>query len=130
MTEMSDFLEIELLDHVLKGDAYTAPTDPYAALYTATPSDSGGGTEVSGSAYARTIIPFTDAAAAGSIDNSADCTFPTASGGNWGTVTHMSIMDASTAGNFLFWAPLAASKVVNDADTFKFAAGDLIVNLD
>ena len=49
----TNFLETEILDHVFAGAAYTAPGTLYLGLYTATPSDTGGGTELSGSAYAR-----------------------------------------------------------------------------
>jgi hypothetical protein len=127
-TAISDFLENKLLDHVLRNTAYTQPATVYAALYTATPSDTGGGTEVSGGAYARTAVTF-GAAASGSISNSADVTFPAATG-NWGTVTHVGIFDASTAGNLLFWGALTASKTINNGDQFKFLATKLVVSLD
>jgi len=54
----SDYLETKVLDHVFAGVAYTAPGTHYVALFTAAPSDSGGGTEVSGGAYARQTIAF------------------------------------------------------------------------
>ena len=47
MAGFSDFLETKVLEHVFGGSAYTAPTTLHIALYTAAPSDSGGGTEVS-----------------------------------------------------------------------------------
>jgi hypothetical protein len=47
----SDYLELELLDHVLGGADYSRPSPVHVALFTATPSDSGGGTEVSGNNY-------------------------------------------------------------------------------
>ena len=58
MAGFSDFLETKVLDHVFGGTAYTAPTTLYVALYTAAPTDSGGGTEVSGGAYARQTAAF------------------------------------------------------------------------
>ena len=129
MAAMTDYLENELIDHVLRNLAYTSPTTVYAALFTAAPGEAGGGTEVSGNAYARTAVTF-GAPTAGATDNTADVTFPTASGGNWGTVTHVAIFDASTAGNMLLYGALTASKVVNDGDTFKFNTGDLDVTFD
>ena len=53
MAGFSDYLEDKVLDHVFGGTAYTAPTTLYVALYTVAPTDTGGGTEVSGGAYAR-----------------------------------------------------------------------------
>ena len=52
MAGFSDYLEDKVLDHVFGGNAYTAPSTLYVALYTVAPTDTGGGTEVSGGAYA------------------------------------------------------------------------------
>ncbi len=128
MAGFSDFLEDELLDHVFRNAAYTPPATVYVALYTAAPSDSGGGTEVSGGSYARTAATF-GAASGGAIANSGAVTFPQASA-SWGTVTHFGIFDASSAGNLLAWAALTASKAVGSGDTAEFAIGDLDVTLD
>jgi len=128
MTAMSDYLENELLDHVLKVGSWTAPTDIYVALFTAD-----GGLEastltgeVSGGSYARTTATF-GAAASGTSTNSADCTFPTASAA-WGTVSHCAIIENSGGTNVLYHGSLSANKVVNSGDTFKFNAGDLSVS--
>ena len=50
MAGFSDYLEDKVLDHGFGGTAYTAPTTLYVALYTVAPTDTGGGTEVSGGA--------------------------------------------------------------------------------
>lgn len=136
MAAFSDFLENELLDHILRNEAYTPPTSVWIALHTA---DNGleAGTitaEVTGGAYARIEVGGASGrsfalAAAGLTDNEQDITFVTATA-NWGTVTHMSIMDASTAGNVLFHGALTLSKTINNGDTFKFNLGDLDVSLD
>lgn len=130
MTAISDFLENELLDHVLRNLSYTAPATVYAHLYTSATADAGTGTEVSGGAYAATAITFGTNAASGSISSTADCTFPTATA-SWGTVGWATIEDAAaTTANWLFHGALAASKVVNNGDTFKFNSGDITVTLD
>jgi hypothetical protein len=54
MAGFSDYLEDKVLDHVFGGNAYTAPSTLYVALYTVAPSDTGGGTEVSGGEVALT----------------------------------------------------------------------------
>lgn len=127
-TSISDYLENKLLDHVMRNTAYTSPATVYAALYTAAPSDSGGGTEVSGGSYARVAITC-GAASGGSISNSAIVNFGTASG-SWGTLTHAGVFDASSAGNLLFWGALAASKTVASGDSFTFPVGNLVAALD
>jgi hypothetical protein len=128
MANISDYLENKILDHTLATTAYTKPTNVYIALYTAAPSDAGGGTEVSGGAYARQVATF-GAASAGSTSNSADITFPVATA-SWNTITHIGILDASTAGNLLWHGALSASKAIATNDQFKIAAGNLTVSLN
>lgn len=129
MAGMSDYLELEILDHILGVGSYTAPT-PYVALFTAAPSDAGGGTEVSGGSYARVNASSAfSAAASGASANTSPITFPTATA-SWGTVTHVGIYDASTSGNLLCWAALDASKVVGSGDVLAFSTGDLEITLD
>lgn len=132
MAAKSDFLEAAILNHVFRTTAYTQPSALHIALFTAAPSDSGGGTEVSGGAYARVQVARADAqwtapGAAGLIDNVNAITFPTATA-NWGTVTHVGIFDAATAGNLLYHGAITTSKTVNSGDTFSFAAGTLDIS--
>ena len=54
----SEALEINLLNHVFAGTNYPPPSAIFIALYTAAPSASGGGTEVSGGAYVRMPVTF------------------------------------------------------------------------
>ena len=131
MAELSNFLENELMDHILRNLAYTSPTTVYVALFTDDPTDADSGTEVSGGSYAREAVGATSgwAGSGGATDNAADVDFGTATA-NWGTVTHTAVMDAATAGNMLFHGALTASKTVNNGDSFKFAIGALDVSLD
>jgi hypothetical protein len=123
----SDYLETKVLDHVFGGTAYTAPATLYVALFTAAPSDSGGGTEVSGGGYARQTIAFTTSG--DTTSNTAAVEFPTATA-NYGTVTHVGIFDASTAGNLMAWAALTASKTIETGDVFRIPLGDLDITLN
>ena len=124
---VSDYLETKVLDHVFAGTAYTAPTTLYVALFTAAPSDSGGGTEVSGGAYARQTIAFTTSG--DTTSNNAAVEFPTATA-NYGTVTHVGIYDASTAGNLMAWAALTSSKTIETGDVLRIPSGDLDITLN
>jgi hypothetical protein len=131
MSAASDYLENEVLDHVLgKGTRnFTSPADLYIGLWTA---DNGleAGTitgEVSGGSYAREAVSF-DAAATGSTSNTSTVTFTTATG-NWGTITHVAIMDALTSGNVLFHGAVTSSKTIETGDTFQISAGNLTVTL-
>jgi len=126
MSSFTDFLENELLDHAFRGASWTAPSSVHLALFTANPSDSGGGTEVSGSGYSRQAITF-GAASAGAISNTAAVAF-TASGGSFGSVTAIGIFDAATTGNMLAWDAIT-SATVGDGDTITFAIGDIDISL-
>ena len=125
MAALSDHAEKLLLDFLMTTGTATRPTNWYVALYTGAPSDSGGGTEVSGAGYARQAVAF-DAATSpgGTTSNSGDVSF-TAAGGNYGTVTHLGIFDASSSGNLLWHGALTADKTVEDGDTITFTAGNI-----
>ena len=125
MAALSDYAEKLLLDWMMTTGSATRPTAWYVALYTAAPSDSGGGTEVSGNGYSRQSVTF-DAATSptGTTSNTGAVSF-TASGGSWGTITHMGIFDASTSGNLLWHGSLTASKTIGDGDTLQFAIGNI-----
>ena len=127
MAEFSNYLEDALINATLRNTAYTSPTTVYVSLYTSDPTDADTGTEVSGGSYARTSVTF-DAPSNGVTQNSADVTFPTSTA-SWGTVTHIGIHDASTAGNLLFYTVLDTSKNIDSGDIFKIETGNLTVTL-
>jgi len=122
MTAMTDFLENELLDHVLATGSYTAPAAAWASLHTTATTDAAGGTEVAGNGYARQSTAF-GAASGGVASNSALETFGPNTTSDWGTVTHGALWDASTVGNMLVHGALTASRAVAVDDTFEYAIG-------
>ena len=128
MSGKSDFLELEILDHVLGNAAYTAPATVYVALFTAAPTDAGGGTEVTGGSYARAAVTNNatnfPAAAAGAKSNGTEIAFAAATA-SWGTVVAFGVFDALTVGNLLYWGLVTPNKAVGNGDTAKFAIGDL-----
>ena len=137
----SNFLENELLDHVLRNEAYTAPSTVYCALFTA--DDSGGATaenleagtltnevSTSGTAYARQAITFGSVASGGSISNTATITFPTATA-DYGQVEYVAITDNATAGagQILYYGSLTQAKQISSGDQFVINTGSLTVTL-
>jgi len=133
MAALSDFLEAALLNHVFRTTNYTKPVTVYVALFTAAPADAGGGTEVTGGAYARQALTSADATwaapgVAGLIDNVAAITFPVASAA-WGTITHLGLFDALTVGNLLMHGALTASKIIGNGDQFVIPIGNLDLTL-
>jgi hypothetical protein len=155
MAAMSDFLENKLIDWLFRGQAIgitgasaaagTGPTDLYVGLFTANPTDTGGGTEVTGGSYARVTIASslanwagTQAAAStvassgtsGTTSNNGAITFP-APTANWGVITGFGIFDATTGGNLLIWGSLSTSKTVNNGDAAPaFNAAALSIQID
>ena len=136
MGSFSDFLELELLDHVFGKAAYSAPATLHVGLSTADPTDDASGiAEPSGGSYARVAVTNNDTnfpnAGAGHKHNGADITFTTA-GASWGTVTAFGLFDSAIGGanNLLYWAELSVDKTIGAGDTAKFAAGDLTFSED
>ena len=129
MAGFSDYLEDKVLDHVFGGNAYTAPATLYVALYTVAPTDTGGGTEVTGGSYARQSGAFTVSGTnPTTASNSAAIEYPTATA-DYGTVVAVGILDASSGGNLLAYANLDTSKSVTTGDVFRFDTGDLDITL-
>ncbi len=123
----SNTTETHVLNYLLTNTSVTRPTAWYVALYTAAPSDSGGGTELSGSAYARQSVAFT--VSGDTASNTSAIEFPAATG-NWGTITHAAVFDASSGGNMLAHSALTASKTIDNGDVFRITAGSLDITLD
>lgn len=129
MSAMSNYLENKLIDHIFRAQAFGAPTTLYFALFTAAPTDAGGGTEVSGGSYARAAVTTSltafngthgnttgaSSGTGGNTTNAVAITFQTPTA-NWGTITHWAVFDAATGGNMLFYGALTNSKNVNNGD--------------
>lgn len=144
MSAMSNYLENKIIDQLFRGQAYTFPSTLYVGLFNAAPSDTGGGTEVSGNNYNRAAVVAslanfagtqgvgTTAAsdgATGTTSNNNAVTFTTPSG-TWNTVVAFGVFDAATGGNLMFYGTLAISKTINEGDTVTFPAASLSVQID
>jgi hypothetical protein len=128
---MTTFLADKLLNHTLRNTAYVQPATVYVSLHTSNPGKAGShAAEVSGGSYTRTAVTFGAPSTNGSYEETKNTlvTFPTATA-DWGTVTHIGIEDASTAGNMLFYGPLTVSKTVQNGDTFSLPLNSIVVDL-
>ncbi len=144
MAALSNYIENKVVDWFLRAQAYAPVATVYVALYTATPTAAGGGTEVSGGSYARVAITAalanwagTQAAAStvastgtsGLTSNNGVLTYP-APTASWGVVTSFGVFDAATGGNLLFFGALTTSKTINNGDGApSFAAAALSLAL-
>ena len=123
---LTNAFETSTLKYLLTTDSVTRPTAWYVGLFTSDPTDTGAvGTEVSGNGYTRKVASFT--VTGDTASNSASIEFPAASGGNWGTVGWIGIMDASSGGNMIIHSALTTAKAINDGDVFRIPTGDLDV---
>jgi hypothetical protein len=125
MAALSNYAEKLLLDWAMTTGSATRPTAWYVALYTAAPSDSGGGTEVSTGGYARQSVTFDAASSPGGTTSNNNTVSFTASGASYGTVSHIGIFDNVSGGNLLWHGSMTASKTVADGDTLEFSIGNI-----
>lgn len=126
MSSFSDYTENAVLNHLFRNTALPVVSTLRVGLYTAAPTDAGGGTEVSGGGYARAAVTF-GAPSGGAIANTAAVTF-TAAGAAFGTIVAVGYFDAATAGNLIAYAPVT-SAVIGDGDSITFPIGQLTVSL-
>ncbi len=110
-------------------------TNKHIALFTVTPGETGGGTEVSASGYAR--VPATWAAAVPGAPStkspSGDINFGPATA-DWAAgatqVVAFGVFDASTSGNLIWYGSLTTPRNILNGDTPTFTAAQLIFRLD
>lgn len=124
----SDTYETNVLKWAFTADAVTRPTTWYLGLFTADPTDTGGGAaEITGGGYARKAVTFS---VSGNLaTNTGAVEFDVATGA-WGTISHVAVFDASTGGNQIAYAALSAAKAITTDDVLRFPAGDVDITLD
>lgn len=97
---------------------------PFLALYTVTPTATGGGTEVTGGSYSRKAIVFgTPNLATGVMANSGAITFagmPTVN------ITHYGILNAATGGTLKAFGTVASISTLT-GDEVSIAIGNLTI---
>jgi len=97
MPGLTDFGELAVLDEIYNAGTGTFPAaDPFVALHSADPGDTGATAELTGGGYARQQVAF-GAAAAGTLSNTGAITWSVPAG----NVVAWSVWDAVTAGNCL-----------------------------
>lgn len=134
MSALSIYGANKLLDLAFKGTAWSSrPGTLYFGAFTVSPTDAGGGTEVSGGGYARVPVTangtnFTAAASAGdTVPNALPVTFPVSTA-DWGTVVAIGIFDAASGGNLIAWKNIAPVSMPIRR-RLSFAAGALVFSM-
>lgn len=103
---------------MLAGTAFTAPAGAFAQPHTADPGAAGTTSVFSTVTTQRSSITY-GAASAGS---KAQTNTPTWAVTGSGTVSHIAVFDASSAGNFLFSAAVTTPKAVTSGDTLNLTS--------
>jgi hypothetical protein len=97
MPGLTDFGELAVLDEIYNAGSGTFPAaDPFVALHSADPGDTGATAELTGGGYARQQVAF-GAAASGTTSNTGAITWSVPAG----NVVAWSVWDAVSAGNCL-----------------------------
>tara|TARA_R110000772_G_scaffold17682_1_gene49175 strand:+ start:333 stop:737 length:405 start_codon:yes stop_codon:yes gene_type:complete len=134
MSALSNTYENSTLDHLLGTAALTSPSTVYVALFTSAAGletdVSGDWTEITtaGSAYARQSATFAGASSGSSATN-ANITFSAATA-DWGTISHVAVMDAATGGSVIVYGALDVAKEILNGDQFLITTGNLTITLD
>ena len=139
MSAASDYLENTLLDHVLDNVAYTSPTNVYLALFTADTgleanNPTAEATTPGSNGYSRATISFASASGGSSATDATIQVGPCTTS-DWGTITHIAIVDHATNTtwgtnvNVLFHGAVTTSKTIQVGDTFQITSGSLTVTL-
>jgi len=119
------YLSDNFVNAALRNTPYTSPALVYVALYTATPTPAGGGTEVSGGGYGRQLVTVT-VPVNGQSSNTGEILFPVATA-TWGTIEAFALLDASAGGNMMYYGTLSTPRLILASDQVRFPAGQLIV---
>lgn len=111
---------------VLRLQGITAKSVVAVKLHTGDPGSAG--TANASSVTTRSTITFA-AAASGAIASNNTPSWATWAGTNGEVVTHISLWDNATAGNFLLSIALTASKTMGTGDTLNLTSGGTTVTL-
>ena len=137
MASFSNYAEDKVLDNIFRGTAFSVP-NLHIALFTSSAgletNNAASQTEVpsTDTGYARVAVPsytgFT-VSSNGQSTNAVSLEFPVATL-DWGTITHIGIMDAEIGGNVILCGSLRNARPIYSGDIIRFAVGSIIVTLD
>ena len=125
--DFSNYLANKLISATVRNTSYPAPRNVYLALFTTDPTKDNAGDEVDQASYNRQEVTFTSPTN-GVSTNANQVVWNTATS-NWGNVGWVAIMDASSAGNKLYYTALDNAKEILSGDQFKIDAGKITLTL-
>ena len=132
MADLTNHAEDLLLNWMMTTGAVTRPTAWHVALHMSDPGETGAAGEVTTSEdadYVRDSVTFDDAAS-GQAPSDAAVTWTVNSASAGYTVSHISVWDASTAGNCLLKGALPVPVALSANQVFTLGIGAIIAALD
>lgn len=123
---ISNDLANKLANATVRNVSYTSPASVYVALYSAAPTASTSGTELSGSGYTREVVTFS-APSAGVVASNVAVSFGAATA-DWLPAVAMATVDASTGGNIM-WFKSIATQLVKNGDTLDLDSGEITITI-
>lgn len=137
MASFSNYSEDKVLDNLFRGAAFSVP-NLHVGLFTSSAgletNNAASQTEVSSTntGYSRVAVPsFTGftVSTGGQSTNAVAFEFPVATL-DWGTVTHIGLLDAEMGGNVILWGSIRNARPIYSGDIIRFAPGSIVVTLD
>jgi acyl CoA:acetate/3-ketoacid CoA transferase len=112
----------KVLNHMLRGvSAAPPPGSNNVGLHTADPGAAGTTSPTTGTVGGTRVAVTFNAAAAAACTSSNTPSWAVWDGGSV-TISHISVWDATTAGNFLYSAVLTTAKAITAGDTFTLSS--------
>jgi hypothetical protein len=124
---LSDYSEAIVDNAFYRNATFTGAATVYLALYTAAPTDSGGGTEAAWAGYARQAVTFS-AASGSATANTNQLVFPAVAGSGQ-TIVAFGVFDSLSGGNLLIWKALGTSVTYNVTDVPQIEIGGVTPTL-
>ena len=122
---VSNYLEDKILDLVFNATSYAGQSTVYIKLHIGDPGEAC--TSNAAGETTRKAVTL-GASSAGTVTSDADATWTNVASTE--TYTHISIWDAVSSGNALWYGALTASKAVTAGDTFTIPSGSLAISID
>jgi len=125
---MSAYLQNLVLQATLQGESFTLPSSVYLGLHTTDPTIETAtalSTEISGNGYSRVAITFTDPNGSYITENVATVTFSPATPLGHGTIYYISLWDAISTGNLLYYGALSSPVAIASGESFSMVSGGL-----
>ena len=144
MSSKTNAFETSFLNHIFQnaaianiGDGPGLPAaatvgDLYVALFTTSPTETGGGTEATFGAYARQAVARTSGGwtvSGNQASNTAAVTFAECTSGSE-TINGFAIMTAAASGDMLFYSDVGTPRAVSTGVTLEFAIGAITITED